>query len=172
MVPAEFPLALADRLQAGGVRLEVDNDSFLAQRRSKSSAELAGIMRATGAAQFGFRKTAERAIAENGARIDEMIVRAGAGNSHHYGSGPIPARADRRRPLAPGPRVRRFHRPHPPPAPDPAAAADGGSMTVAAEELQVSEETVRTHTKNILARLEPRNRAHAVAIGLRESLID
>jgi DNA-binding NarL/FixJ family response regulator len=50
--------------------------------------------------------------------------------------------------------------------------ADGGSTTVAAEELQVSEETVRTHTKNILARLEARNRAHAVAIGLRESLIE
>jgi len=50
--------------------------------------------------------------------------------------------------------------------------ADGGSTTVAAEELQVSEETVRTHTKHILARLEARNRAHAVAIGLRESLIE
>ena len=50
--------------------------------------------------------------------------------------------------------------------------ADGGSTTVAAEELQVSEETVRTHTKNILARLEARNRTHAVAIGLRESLIE
>jgi two-component system, NarL family, invasion response regulator UvrY len=50
--------------------------------------------------------------------------------------------------------------------------ADGGSTTVAAEELQVSEETVRTHTKNLLARLEARNRAHAVAIGLRESLIE
>jgi DNA-binding NarL/FixJ family response regulator len=50
--------------------------------------------------------------------------------------------------------------------------ADGGSTTLAAEKLQVSEETVRTHTKNILARLEARNRAHAVAIGLRESLIE
>lgn len=50
--------------------------------------------------------------------------------------------------------------------------ADGGSTIIAAEELQVSEETVRTHTKNILARLEARNRAHAVAIGLRESLIE
>jgi DNA-binding NarL/FixJ family response regulator len=50
--------------------------------------------------------------------------------------------------------------------------ADGGSTTIAAEELQVSEETVRTHTKNILARLDARNRAHAVAIGLRESLIE
>jgi DNA-binding NarL/FixJ family response regulator len=50
--------------------------------------------------------------------------------------------------------------------------ADGGSTTLAAEALQVSEETVRTHTKHILARLEARNRAHAVAIGLRESLIE
>jgi DNA-binding NarL/FixJ family response regulator len=50
--------------------------------------------------------------------------------------------------------------------------ADGGSTTVAAQQLQLSEETVRTHTKNILARLEARNRAHAVAIGLRESLIE
>jgi DNA-binding NarL/FixJ family response regulator len=50
--------------------------------------------------------------------------------------------------------------------------ADGGSTTLAAQRLQVSEETVRTHTKRILARLEARNRAHAVAIGLRESLID
>jgi DNA-binding NarL/FixJ family response regulator len=50
--------------------------------------------------------------------------------------------------------------------------ADGGSTTIAAEALQVSEETVRTHTKNILARLEARNRTHAVAIGLRESLIE
>ena len=50
--------------------------------------------------------------------------------------------------------------------------ANGGSTTIAAEELQVSEETVRTHTKNLIARLEARNRAHAVAIGLRESLIE
>ena len=50
--------------------------------------------------------------------------------------------------------------------------ADGGSTTVAARELDVSEETVKTHTKHVLARLEARNRTHAVAIALRESLID
>jgi DNA-binding NarL/FixJ family response regulator len=50
--------------------------------------------------------------------------------------------------------------------------ADGGSTTIAARELGLSEETVKTHMKNILARLEARNRAHAVAIGLREALID
>jgi len=50
--------------------------------------------------------------------------------------------------------------------------ANGGSTTVAARELDLSEETVKTHTKNALARLEARNRTHAVAIALRESLIE
>lgn len=50
--------------------------------------------------------------------------------------------------------------------------ADGESTTVAARELDLSEETVKTHTKNALARLGARNRTHAVAIALRESLID
>ena len=50
--------------------------------------------------------------------------------------------------------------------------ADGESTTVAARELDLSEETVKTHTKNTLARLSARNRTHAVAIALRESLID
>ncbi len=50
--------------------------------------------------------------------------------------------------------------------------ADGGSTIAAARELGLSEETVKTHTKNVLARLGARNRTHAVAIALRESLID
>jgi two-component system, NarL family, response regulator len=50
--------------------------------------------------------------------------------------------------------------------------ADGQSTTVAARELDLSEETVKTHTKNIMSRLGARNRTHAVAIALRESLID
>jgi two-component system, NarL family, response regulator len=50
--------------------------------------------------------------------------------------------------------------------------ADGGSTIVAARELGLSEETVKTHTKNVLARLGARNRTHAVAIALRESLIE
>lgn len=49
--------------------------------------------------------------------------------------------------------------------------ANGGSTTRAARELELSEETVKTHTKNILARLGARNRTHAVAIAIRESLI-
>ncbi len=50
--------------------------------------------------------------------------------------------------------------------------ADGGSTAAAARELGLSEETVKTHTKNVLARLGARNRTHAVAIALRECLID
>lgn len=50
--------------------------------------------------------------------------------------------------------------------------ADGGSTANAAHDLELSEETVKTHTKNILARLGARNRVHAVAIAFRESLID
>lgn len=50
--------------------------------------------------------------------------------------------------------------------------SDGGSTVLAARELGLSEETVKTHTKNILARLGAKNRTHAVAIALRECLID
>jgi DNA-binding NarL/FixJ family response regulator len=49
--------------------------------------------------------------------------------------------------------------------------ADGESTTVAARELGLSEETVKTHTKNVIARLGARNRTHAVAIAMRESFI-
>ena len=50
--------------------------------------------------------------------------------------------------------------------------ANGESTTVAARELGLSEETVKTHIKTTLARLGARNRTHAVAIALRECLID
>jgi DNA-binding NarL/FixJ family response regulator len=50
--------------------------------------------------------------------------------------------------------------------------ANGESTAAASRELGLSEETIKTHTKNVLARLEARNRTHAVAIALRESLID
>lgn len=50
--------------------------------------------------------------------------------------------------------------------------ANGEPTTVAAGQLGLSEETVKTHTKNALARLGARNRTHAVAIALREALIE
>jgi DNA-binding NarL/FixJ family response regulator len=50
--------------------------------------------------------------------------------------------------------------------------ADGHATTAVANQLGLSAETVRTHTKGLLARLSARDRAHAVAIGLRNSLIE
>ena len=50
--------------------------------------------------------------------------------------------------------------------------ANGGSTTAAARDLDLSEETVKTHTRNALARLGARNRTHAVAIALRDALIE
>ena len=50
--------------------------------------------------------------------------------------------------------------------------ADGQSTARVARRLGLSAETIRTHTKAILARLKARDRAHAVAIALRSSLID
>lgn len=50
--------------------------------------------------------------------------------------------------------------------------ADGNSMTQVARRLGVSPETVKTHNKQLLSRLRARDRAHAVAIGIRNSLID
>lgn len=50
--------------------------------------------------------------------------------------------------------------------------ANGESTTVAARELDLSEETVKTHTKHALARLGAKNRTHAVAMAVRECLID
>jgi two-component system, NarL family, response regulator len=50
--------------------------------------------------------------------------------------------------------------------------ADGQSTARVAKRLGLSAETVRTHTKAILARLGARDRAHAVAIALRSSLIE
>lgn len=50
--------------------------------------------------------------------------------------------------------------------------ANGESTTFAARELDLSEETVKTHMKYTLARLGAKNRTHAVAIAVRECLID
>jgi DNA-binding NarL/FixJ family response regulator len=41
-----------------------------------------------------------------------------------------------------------------------------------AERLNVAEETVRTHARNIAAALGARTRAHAVALAMRDELID
>jgi DNA-binding NarL/FixJ family response regulator len=50
--------------------------------------------------------------------------------------------------------------------------ANGLSTDEAAEQLGLSRETVRTHARATLPRLGARDRAHAIAIALRGSLID
>lgn len=51
-------------------------------------------------------------------------------------------------------------------------AANGMSNKEIATELHISIETVKTHIKHIFEKLEARDRAQAVAIGLREHLVD
>jgi DNA-binding NarL/FixJ family response regulator len=50
--------------------------------------------------------------------------------------------------------------------------ADGLSNREVSERLVVSAETVKTHVKNILVKLEAEGRAQAVAIGIRQALIE
>jgi two-component system, NarL family, response regulator len=50
--------------------------------------------------------------------------------------------------------------------------ADGMATDAVAKELGLSTETVRTHTKRILAKLEASTRTQAVAIGIRYGLIE
>lgn len=59
VVPATFPIELADQLRADGIELRVDRSLFDARRRVKTEAELAGIRRAQAAAEAGMRAAAE-----------------------------------------------------------------------------------------------------------------
>lgn len=71
-VPADFPLALADRLRAAGVELRVDTELFEGRRRTKTDAELAGIRRAAAAGMAAIREAA-RVLRE--ARADGDVLR-------------------------------------------------------------------------------------------------
>ena len=50
--------------------------------------------------------------------------------------------------------------------------ADGMSNADVAQRLFISQETVKSHVRHILAKLEADTRTHAVAIALREAIID
>jgi Xaa-Pro aminopeptidase len=58
VVPPEFPLALADRLRANGVKLNPEEAPFSERRRHKTDLETAGIRRAAGAAVEAMRAAA------------------------------------------------------------------------------------------------------------------
>jgi len=53
IVPAEFPIALADRLRADGIVLTVDEPAIEVRRRAKTTVELEGIRIAQRAAEAG-----------------------------------------------------------------------------------------------------------------------
>jgi Xaa-Pro aminopeptidase len=59
VVPASFPVQVADRLRAAGVELVPDREEFAERRRSKSAAEVAGVRRAQAAAEAGMRAAGE-----------------------------------------------------------------------------------------------------------------
>ncbi len=50
--------------------------------------------------------------------------------------------------------------------------ANGDSNADVAAKLFISQETVKSHVRHILAKLEADTRTHAVAIAIRESIID
>jgi DNA-binding NarL/FixJ family response regulator len=50
--------------------------------------------------------------------------------------------------------------------------ADGLSNADVADKLFISQETVKSHVRHILTKLEADTRTHAVAIALREAIID
>jgi Xaa-Pro aminopeptidase len=70
IVPASFPLMLADRLRAAGVELTPDHAFFGDRRRVKNAAELAGIRRAQAAAEAGMAAACDllRRAAPNGGK--------------------------------------------------------------------------------------------------------
>jgi Xaa-Pro aminopeptidase len=109
-VPVEFPVALADRLRERGVDVRADHEEFARRRRSKNSAEVAGVRRAQAAADAAMARAAEmlrgggsltsEAVREemisvcrsHGATLPaDVIVASGAAGAvgHDSGSGPL-----------------------------------------------------------------------------------
>jgi Xaa-Pro aminopeptidase len=59
VVPPDFPVAVADHLRANGVELLVDAEVFVARRRAKTPAQIAGVRRAQQAADAAMAVAAE-----------------------------------------------------------------------------------------------------------------
>ena len=121
VVPAQFPLELADHLRANGVEISVARDLFEDRRRSKNASEIAGLRRAqraceealdvaramlrdssgVGVLQHGgepltcelIKAEMQQVFVSCGAIADEFIVAHGAQGAvgHDMGSGPISA---------------------------------------------------------------------------------
>jgi len=107
----DFPVAIADRLRAGGVELTVDHRAFERRRRIKTPSQLAGIRRAQRAADLAMGEAARlvresrpgltaeevrsamQVVCEEHDTVlpDDVIVAVNgqAANGHDAGSGPI-----------------------------------------------------------------------------------
>jgi Xaa-Pro aminopeptidase len=75
VVPRDLPVALADRLRAEGITVEVDGPTVDARRRVKTTAELEGIRRAQRAAEAGMAAGEE--LIRCAARSDGRLHRNG-----------------------------------------------------------------------------------------------
>src|SRR5205807_5047292 len=77
IVPAEFPVAVADRLRTEGVRLAVDEKFVQARRRVKAGRELEGVRAAQRAAEAGMAAAAAL-LAQAEPRSDGRLYLDGA----------------------------------------------------------------------------------------------
>ena len=101
VVPADLPVAVADRLREAAVGIEVDAGAIQARRRAKTPAELAGIRRAQRAAEAGMA-TGEELI-RGAERVDGRLQHDGEPLTAEQvraairAAAPLPARPRRRR---------------------------------------------------------------------------
>ena len=72
IVAAEFPLALADHLREGGIKLNVDEPAIELRRRAKTSVELDGIRAAQRAAEAGMAAASD-VLARSSAGADGRL---------------------------------------------------------------------------------------------------
>jgi Xaa-Pro aminopeptidase len=85
VVPAQLPVAVADRLRADGVEIVPDESEFIRRRRSKTPREVKGVRRAQAAADAGMAAAAallrtatprDGVLSRNGEAVSAEAVRA------------------------------------------------------------------------------------------------
>jgi Xaa-Pro aminopeptidase len=75
VVPADFPLELADHLRANGIEISVDRDLFQDRRRCKTPREVVGLRRAQRACEAGL--DVARAMLRSAEVVDGRLVLGG-----------------------------------------------------------------------------------------------
>jgi Xaa-Pro aminopeptidase len=72
VVPAELPVAIADRLRADGIEIVPDEPEFIRRRRAKNASEVEGVRRAGAAADAGMAAAAD--LLREAAPRDGLLV--------------------------------------------------------------------------------------------------